>query len=377
MTTHMLTRAPLVNGVFDRVDELSTANHELVLFCRDEETGLRAIVSVHDTTLGPALGGTRFLPYATESEALTDSLRLSRGMTYKAAAAGMPLGGGKAVIIGDPAQLKTPDLLRAYGRFIDALGGRYISAADVGTTSDDLDTIGTVTSHVVGRNRAAGGSGDSGFSTAYGVLCAMVSAAEIAWGAGGLDGRTVGVEGAGKVGFHLVGLLLEAGAIVVASDPQESALAKLRDAYDGVRSTPSVVNLPLDVYAPCALGATLNDTSVGSLKARVVCGAANNQLLSAHIDGLMASKGVLWVPDFVANAGGLIQVGGELDHKSEDDVFADVSRIGSTVEDIFATSRHERLTPGAAALSFVQRKLQDAKATGTAGLRTTTCGSSR
>ena len=368
MTTDVRTRPHQVHGVFDRDDELSAANHELVTFCRDEETGLRAIISVHDTTLGPALGGTRFFPYRTEDEALTDGLRLSRGMTFKAAAAGMPLGGGKAVIIGNPAEIKTPDLLRAYGRFIEALGGRYITAADVGTTSDDLDIIGEVTSHVVGRSVAAGGSGDSGFSTAYGVFCAMSSAAEVAWGADGLHGRTVGVEGAGKVGFHLVGMLVEEGARVVVSDPYEPALARLRDVYDSVQTAPSVIDQPLDVYAPCVLGATLTESSVRSIEARMVCGAANNQLLTANVGDLMAAKGVLWVPDFVANAGGLIQVGGERQDKSEDDVLLDVRRIGSTVANILETSRVDGVSTGEAALGIVRRRLQDARSTTEAAL---------
>lgn len=361
MTTDVLSGTSLDQGVFDRGDELSTANHELVMFCQDEETGLRAIISVHDTTLGPALGGTRFYPYGTEAEALTDTLRLSRGMTFKAAAAGLPLGGGKAVIIGDPAGHKTPDLLRAYGRFVDALGGRYVTAADVGTTSDDLDTIGEVTSHVVGRSRAAGGSGDSGFSTAFGVFCAMTSAAEVVWGSAGLKGRVVGVEGAGKVGFHLVGLLLEEGADVVVSDPHEPAMTRLSDAYEDVRTASTVIDQPIDAYAPCALGGTLTEESVRSLEAQLVCGAANNQLLSADVDELMFSRGVLWVPDFVANAGGLIQVGGERLNMSEDDVLRDVRQIGYTVADVLATSARSGISTGNAVLGVVRSRLEAAK----------------
>lgn len=364
MTTDVLNRDPLSQGVFARSDELGQSNHELVSFCRDEQTGLRAIISVHNTTLGPALGGTRFYPYRTEGEALTDALRLSQGMTYKAAAAGMPLGGGKAVIIGDPTAIKTPDLLRAYGRFIDTLGGTYITAADVGTTSDDLDVIGEVTRRVVGRNKASGGSGDSGFSTAFGVFCSMRSAAELAWGSAGLRGRTVGVEGAGKVGFHLVGLLLDEGASVVISDPSPLALQKVRNAYGDVSTARSVIDAPVDVYAPCALGATLTTASTMTLEARVVCGAANNQLLTSEVDELLAARDVLWVPDFVANAGGLIQVGGELQAKPDDDVLADVRKIGATVTQILLASRERGVSTGVAAMGLVQARLKSARTQG-------------
>lgn len=347
--------------VFDRVDELGEANHEMVVHLRDAESGLRAIVSVHDTTLGPALGGTRFYPYSNEGEALTDSLRLSQGMTFKAAAAGLPLGGGKAVIIGNPATLKTPALLRAYGRLLDRLGGTYITAADVGTTSADLDLIGETTTHVVGRSKASGGSGDSGFSTAYGVFCAMRAAASVAWGNGGLNGRTVGVEGAGKVGFHLVGLLLEEGATVLISDPHEPALVRVTEAYSGAVIVPDVLDRRLDVYAPCALGATLTNESVAFLSARVVCGAANNQLLHDGVGEMMSLRDILWVPDFVANAGGLIQVGGELQRKSEDDVLDDVQNIGSTVAQILRASLENHVSTSHAARVLVDRRLQAAR----------------
>jgi valine dehydrogenase (NAD+) len=361
MTVDVRTHEAGPDGVFDRADELASAGHEQIVFCRDDETGLRAIISVHDTTLGPALGGTRFYPYGSEAEALTDGLRLSQGMTFKAAAAGMPLGGGKAVIIGDPAIIKTPALLRAYGRFIDTLGGRYISAADVGTTSDDLDVIGETTQHVVGRTVAAGGSGDSGFSTAFGVFSAMRAAAGLTWGDDGLRGRTVGVEGAGKVGVHLIGLLREEGARVVVSDPYAPAIDRVRDLYDGVTSAASVIDLPLDVYAPCALGATLTPESVGRLSAELVCGAANNQLLTSEVGEALRLRGITWVPDFVANAGGLIQVGGELRDRTEEEVLADVERIGLTVVEILQSARELGVSSSAAAQAVVRSRLQAAR----------------
>ncbi len=347
-------------GVFDRHDELAAAGHEQVMFCRDEATGLRAIIGVHDTTGGPALGGTRFHSYNSEADALTDCLRLAQGMTFKAAAADMPLGGGKAVIIGDPAVDKTPGLLRAYGRFVERLGGCYVTAADVGTTSDDLDVIGEVTRHVVGRSVAAGGSGDSGLSTASGVFHAMRAAAAHVWGADGLSGRKVGVEGAGKVGLHLVGLLLEEGASVVVSDPHHGAIRRLRDRHGSdVDVASSVIDAPVDMYAPCALGATLTPSSVAALRARIVCGAANNQLATSAVDNDLSSRGVTWVPDYVANAGGLIQVGGELRQRTPAQVLEDVRRIGATTRQVLSSAARDMIPTGKAAERLVQLRLSE------------------
>ncbi|MCW2840043.1 MAG: valine dehydrogenase [Aeromicrobium sp.] len=347
--------------VFDQTDDLGLPAHEQVVFCRDESSGLRAIISIHSTALGPALGGTRFFPYRSENAALTDGLRLSRGMTCKAALAGMPLGGGKAVIIGDPALIGSPDLLRAYGRFVETLGGRYVTAADVGTTSDDLDVIGEQTQHVVGRTIRAGGSGDSGLSTAYGVFCAMQSAAERTWGSDGLRGRTVGIEGVGKVGFHLVGLLLEEGARVIVSDPNPPALDRVTEHYEGISTVASVIDQRLDVYAPCALGATLTHQSVSTLSAQLVCGAANNQLLTSQVEQSMRDRGIVWVPDFVANAGGLIQVGGELLARTEEQMLSQVEQIRGTVSEILATAQDHDVPIGTAALRVVRSRLEAAR----------------
>lgn len=360
MVVDLLTPVTNPDGVFDRVDELESAGHEQVVFCRDDESGLRAMIRVHDSTLGPALGGTRFYPYRSEADTLTDGLRLAQGMTLKAAAAGMPLGGDKAVIIDDPASTKTPDLLRAYGRFVDTLGGRGISAADVGTT-DDLDIIGGTTRHVVGRTAAAGGSGDSGFSTPLGVFCAMQSAARLTWGDDGLRGRTVGVEGARKVGFHLIGLLREEGATVVVSDPYERALDRVRDHYAGVRCVDSVIDERLDVYAPCALGATLTPASVATLTATVVCDAANNQLLTSEVGEVLRLRKVTWVADFVANAGGLIQAGGELQAKTAEHVLTDVRCISATVAEVLVAAKDDGLSTSATARAMALSRLQAAR----------------
>ncbi|WP_203338216.1 Glu/Leu/Phe/Val family dehydrogenase [Nocardioides limicola] len=343
----------------DPVDVLGSSAHEQVIFCRDEATGLRAIIAIHDTTLGPALGGTRFYPYGSEREALADVLRLSEGMTSKAAAAGLELGGGKAVIIGDPATLKTPDLMRAYGRFVDSLSGRYFTAADVGTTAGDLDHVGESTEYVVGSNR---GSGDSGFSTAYGVFCSMRAAAEHLWGAAGLAGRHVGVEGVGKVGSHLVELLLDAGAQVTVADPSATSIDRLRQAHPGVAVRSSVLDADVDVYAPCALGATLTPATVPQLKAALVCGAANNQLLDSSVATLLRERGITWVPDFVANAGGLIQVASEIWEHTPEQVRARIAAIGTTVRDILDRAQTIGELPGDVADTIVQERVDAAPA---------------
>ncbi|WP_141004807.1 Glu/Leu/Phe/Val dehydrogenase dimerization domain-containing protein [Nocardioides humi] len=363
-----LTAAPVASAdlVFDRTDELGTAGHEQVVFCRDEATGLRAIIAIHDTRLGPALGGTRFHPYASEAEALTDVLRLSQGMTHKAAAAGIALGGGKAVIIGDPATVKTPALLAAYGRFVDSLSGRYLTAADVGTTAQDLDVVATATRYVVG---STGGSGDSGFSTAYGVFSAMRATAEHRWGGEGLRGRRVGVEGVGKVGSHLVALLLEEGAEVVVSDASGDALARLLEQRPRVTIRHSVLDAPVDVYAPCALGATLGPGSVDAIRASIVCGAANNQLLDSSVAPLLHRRGITWVPDYVANAGGLIQVAGEIGDRTADEVRADVAGIAATVRAILARSDEDDRLPSEVAAEIVAERLAAAPSRHAEGVR--------
>ncbi|CCQ17389.1 Valine dehydrogenase [Rhodococcus sp. AW25M09] len=344
-------------GVFDRPDMPHDSAHERVVFCQDRDTGLRAIIAVHSTALGPALGGTRFYPYASEQDALTDVLRLSRGMTYKAAVAGVDLGGGKAVIIGDPTAVKTPTLLNAYGRFVESLGGSYVTAGDVGTNSDDLDIIAEETTHVVGKNTTAGGTGDSGPQTALGVFLSLRAAAESCWGSDDLAGRRVGVEGAGKVGYNLVGLLRDAGAEVVVGDSYAPALDRIVDNFPGVTIGSDIIGADIDVYAPCAMGATLDATSVARLSASIVCGAANNQLLTPDVEMMLAARGIVWVPDYVANAGGLIQVEGELRGKDSAEVMATIGQIRDTVAGIFAIARAEGMLLGAAADRLAENRI--------------------
>jgi valine dehydrogenase (NAD+) len=358
MTTHASSRPSSTDhAVFGRF-----AGHEQVVFCHDEPTGLRAIIAIYSTALGPALGGTRFYPYATEADALEDVLNLSKGMAYKAALAGLDLGGGKAVIIGDPALLKTEALLRAYGRFVESLHGRYYTACDVGTYSEDMDHVARESAFVTGRTVAHGGAGDSSVLTAYGVFQGMRAAAQVTWGAPELAGRTVGIAGVGKVGRHLARHLVEDGAHVVVTDVNPAAVADLRTALPDVRSvadTTALVTGDLDVYAPCALGGALTDEVVGALKARIVCGAANNQLAHDGIEKVLEDRGVLYAPDYMVNAGGLIQVADELEGFSFDRARQRAEKIFDTTAQVFALARDEGVPPAVAADRIAERRMTE------------------
>lgn len=300
------------------IPSLSPLGHEQVAFCHDRATGLRAIIAIYSTALGPALGGTRFYPYESEELALQDALRLSRAMAYKNAVSGLDHGGGKAVIIGDPATDKNEALLRAYGRFVESLGGRYVTAADVGTYVADMDTVAKETRFATGRTEANGGAGDSSVLTAYGVFQGMRASAAHVWGRPSLAGRTVGIAGVGKVGSQLSAHLLEDGARVVVTDVNSAAIEALREKHpeiDTVVDDRALVRAELDVYAPCALGGALDAATVSVLSAKVVCGAANNQLAVEGAGGTaeaLMARGITYAPDFLVNAGGVIQVSDEL-----------------------------------------------------------------
>jgi valine dehydrogenase (NAD+) len=344
-------------GAFER-----SSGHEQVVYCHDEPTGLKAIIAIYSTALGPALGGTRFYPYATEQDALDDVLALSRGMAYKAALAGLDLGGGKAVIIGDPATIKTEALLRAYGRFVQSLHGRYYTACDVGTSSPDMDHIARECAFVTGRTMAHGGAGDSSVLTAYGVFQGMRAAAEVTWGSPTLEGRTVGVAGVGKVGRHLVRHLVEDGARVVVTDVDERAVAAVRSSYPGVdvvADTDALVAADLDVYAPCALGGALDDPVVDTLRARVVCGAANNQLAHEGIEKQLQDRGILYAPDYMVNAGGLIQVADELEGFSFERAKQRAEKIFDTTARVFALAQSEGVPPAVAADRLAERRMTE------------------
>jgi len=291
------------------------AGHEQVVFCQDAPTGLRAIIAIYSTALGPALGGTRFYPYPDEDAALADVLNLARAMAYKNAMAGLDHGGGKAVIMGDPARLKSEALLRAYGRFVQSLNGRYITACDVGTYSEDMDLVARECQYVTGRTVRNGGAGDSSVLTAFGVFQGMRAAAEHIWGSSSLEGRKVGVEGVGKVGRHLVAHLMEAGAQVVVCDVDAGAVDRIQAKHPAVEAAADRDGLlasAIDIYSPCALGGAVNDDTQRLLNARIICGGANNQLAHPGIEKLLADRGIVYAPDYVVNSGGVIQVADEI-----------------------------------------------------------------
>jgi valine dehydrogenase (NAD+) len=360
-----MRRVATVTNVFampHRENGSAGPDHEQVVFCQDTRTGLKAIIGIYSTALGPGLGGTRFYPYASEDEALADVLRLSKAMAYKNALAGLDLGGGKAVIIGDPAQVKTEALLRAYGRFVASLGGRYITACDVGTRSEDMDIIARECRYVTGRTTANGGAGDSSVLTALGVMHGMRAAAEHAWGNTSLRGRTVGVEGVGKVGHRLVEHLIEAEAQVVVCDVSAEATEAVRARHPDVRAVDGIdalVATELDILAPCAMGGTLTEQVVDALTARIVCGAANNQLAHHGIEKLLADRGIIYAPDYVVNAGGVIQVADELAGFNFDRAYAATEHIFTTTAKVLAIADSDGVPPSVAADRLAERRMSD------------------
>ena len=338
------------------------SEHEQVVFCNDGPTGLRAIIAIHSTALGPALGGTRFYPYSDTASAIRDVLNLSRGMSYKNALAGLDLGGGKAVIIGDPHTMKSEALLRAYGRFVQSLNGRYFTACDVGTYSVDMDQIARECSFVTGRTVAHGGAGDSSVLTAYGVFQGMRAAAERVWGLPTLAGRTVGIAGVGKVGRHLTRHLTEDGASVVITDVYAPAVAQLRAEFPQavvVESTDALVAAELDVYAPCALGDALTDEVVETLSAKIVCGAANNQVAHPGIEKALADRGILYAPDYCVNSGGVIQVADELEGFSFERAKQRASGIFDTTRQVFELAAVDGVPPAVAADRLAERRMRE------------------
>jgi valine dehydrogenase (NAD+) len=340
----------------------SHAGHEQVVFCQDTQTGLRAIIAIYSTALGPGLGGTRFYPYSSEEAALADVLNLSRAMAYKNSLAGLDLGGGKAVIIGDPRRDKSEALLRAYGRFVQSLGGRYVTACDIGTYSEDMDIVARECSHVTGRTVPNGGAGDSSVLTALGVFQGMRAAAQHAWGDASLEGRLVGVEGVGKVGRRLAGHLTGAGARVVVCDVNTDAVTRVLAEHPKVEVTAGRGDLlarPLDIYAPCALGGALNDDSVAKLSAKIVCGGANNQLAHPGIEKMLADRGILYAPDYLVNAGGVIQVADELAGFNFERAKARADQIFGTTRKIFALADEEGVPPAVAADRMAERRIAE------------------
>jgi leucine dehydrogenase len=320
-------------------------DHEQVTFFYDAATGLKAIIAIHNTNLGPALGGCRYWPYASDEEALKDVLRLSRGMTYKAALAHLALGGGKAVIIGDPRVEKTPELMRAFGRCVERLNGLYITAEDVGTSLQDMSTIAQTTTHVVGREAKEGGSGDPSIITSLGVFTGIRACVFYKLGKSDLNGVRVAVEGLGHVGFDLVKRLAEAGASLVVTDINKATVQKAVALY-GAKAVGihDIFAADVDVFAPCAMGGILNDKTIPKLKCKIVAGSANNQLAESHHAKALEKRKILYAPDYLINSGGLINVSYEGPNYDLQDVIHHVESIYYTLLEIFETAKVFHMT---------------------------------
>lgn len=341
-------------------DEMKTKDHEQVVYCYDRSSSLKAIIAIHNTALGPALGGCRMWPYENEAEALHDALRLSRGMTYKSAAAGLNLGGGKAVIIGDAKTMKSEVLFRAFGRFVQSLAGRYITAEDVGTTVSDMEWVRMETDYVTGFSRALGGSGDPSPVTAFGVYHGMRAAMKKTFGSDSMQGRTVALQGVGQVGFYLIGHLLSAGAKVVASDIDEERIKRAASQYETITFVPSgeIYDVDCDVFAPCALGGTVNSRTIPRLRSRIVAGCANNVLENEDSDGpMLEERRILYVPDYVISAGGLINVSNELEGYNRKHAISKAAGIFDIVNQLLLISDTEKISTLKAANALAERRM--------------------
>jgi leucine dehydrogenase len=345
---------------FPIFESLGRRSHEQLIFCRDEGSGLRAIIGIHNTVLGPAMGGCRMFPYKTEEDALTDVLRLSRGMTYKAAISGLSLGGGKAVLIGDPKKDKNELLLRSFGRFIESLGGRFIAAEDVGTTVKDMEEIRKETAYVSGISRSLGGSGDPSPVTAVGLYSGIRACIEEKLHTSTFEGLCVAVQGVGHVGYHVVGHLTKAGAKVVVADPDADAIAKVvKDFHVESVAPAAIYDAPCDVFAPCALGGVLNAETIPRLKCRIIAGTANNQLADESVDGpRLSERDILYAPDFVVNAGGLINVANELEGYNQQRALAQAEGIYDTLKAVFAKARANRVPTHLAANDLAMERIE-------------------
>ena len=343
--------------------QLSFDDHEQIVFCNDKDTGLKAIIGIHNSVMGPALGGTRMYNYANEWEALNDVLRLSRGMTFKAAITGLNIGGGKAVIIGDAKTQKTPELMRKFGEFVHSLSGRYITAEDVGMETADMDIVRDVTPYVTGISESRGGAGNPSPVTAYGVYLGMKAAAKQQFGSDVLSGKKILVQGIGHVGETLVDYLTKEGAIVTIADINEQKLNEVGTKYNAqIFRGEDLYSADVDIYAPCAMGATLNDNTVYKIKAKVIAGAANNQLADENVHGaILQERGILYAPDFLINAGGIINVYAELAHYDKAEIMRKTENIYNTTLEIFDFAIANNMTPHHAALTIAQNRINQRK----------------
>lgn len=343
--------------------QISFNDHEQIVFCHDKDTGLKAIIGIHNTVLGPALGGTRMWQYNNEWEALNDVLRLSRGMTYKSAVTGLNLGGGKAVIIGNAQTQKTPALMQKFGEFVNSLGGKYITAEDVGMKTADMDLVHDVTPYVTGISQSRGGSGNPSPVTAFGVYMGMKAAAKFKYGSESLAGKKVLVQGIGHVGETLVHYLVKEGAEVIISDINQEKLEDVATAYQvAIYQGQDLYSADVDIYAPCALGATLNTETISRLNASIIAGAANNQLADENIHGqMLLEKGILYAPDFLINAGGIINVYAEIEKYDQAESMRRTENIYNTTLSILDLAAKNKITTHAAAFRVAEERIDQRK----------------
>lgn len=341
-------------------DMLAEMGHEEIAMGSDPKSGYRGIVAIHSTRLGPALGGTRFWNYATDDEAIIDALRLSRGMTYKNAVAGLNLGGGKSVIIGDNRTTNREAIFRAHGRLVESLGGRYITAEDVGTSTADMDFVKLETNHVAGL---AGKSGDPSPVTAHGVFRAVQASARERWGSDDLTGKVVAIQGCGSVGRYLAGELHEAGAKLIVTDIDPQRSKRVADETGAtVVGIADIYSVAADIFAPCALGGCINDDTIPQLKVEIVSGGANNQLLEPRHGDILEERGLLYAPDYVANAGGVINVYGEIAGWDADKALNKSDEIYDTILGVFEIAKAENIPSYQAADRLAERRLASAPA---------------
>lgn len=347
-------------------DLIQSRGHEGVFFCSAPEVGLKAIIAIHDTTLGPALGGCRMKPYASETEALVDVLRLSRAMTYKSAVAGLNLGGGKSVVILDKPEQKTPELLKAFAERISLLRGNYIGAGDVGSNTHDLQLMHQHCPYITGLEKADGGLGDSSILTALGVFRGIQASVKEKLGRDDMDGLKVALQGAGKVGFHLIEHLLDAGCEIYISDINEQALANVKENYPAVNvcKTLELYDKEVDVFSPNAIGGTIDEGVAHGLKAKILSGGANNPLGSEKVASILHQRGILYAPDFVINSGGVIMVAYELEKKSFEAAREKTMGIYETTLQVFDYAKRNNLLPWEAAQKLALHRIEEAQARG-------------
>lgn len=354
-----MEKETISNATVNVLSDMHKMGHEQIVFCQDEATGLKAIIGIHNTVLGPALGGTRMWHYASDAEAVEDVLRLSRGMTFKSAIAGLNLGGGKAVIIGDSRKQKNEALLRRFGKFVESLGGKYITAEDVGMGTKDMEYIHMETSHVTGLPEYLGGSGDPSPVTAYGVYMGIKSSAKYVYGNDSLNGKTVAVQGTGHVGQYLIEHLVKEGAKVLVSDIFEDRLKECTSKYKvEVVDAEKIYDSAMDIYAPCALGGTLNDDTINRLKCAIVAGGANNQLKVEKDHGKkLIDKGIVYAPDFLINSGGIINVYGEISGYDKTAALKKAEFIYDVNQEVLKMAKDHQITNQEAAMQYAQKRI--------------------